>query len=150
MKKKIIEKDNLIEELKNKNKKLKSQNKNLQQDGSEIISNKGQIINLLNELREKEHELREIKKLLPFDLSPGEKLMCVIFISVDQKLHLPVICKNTDTFTRLEKLIYDQFPEFGETENYFIVHGQKINKYKSLEFNKIKNNDIITLKEFDF
>ena len=149
MKKQIIEKDKLIEELKNKNKKLKSQNNNLQYD-TDIISNKDQIINLMEELREKEHELRAIKKMLPFDLSPGENLMCVIFISVDQKVHLPVICKNTDIFTRLEKLIYDQYPEFGETENYFMVHGQKINKYKTLDYNKIKNNDIITLKEFDF
>jgi hypothetical protein len=149
LKQQIIEKDKLIEELKNKNKKLKSQNKNLQSD-TDIISNKDQIINLMEELREKEHELRAIKKMLPFDLSPGENLMCVIFISVDQKVHLPVICKNTDIFTRLEKLVYDEYPEFGETDNYFMVHGQKINKYKSLDFNKIKNNDIITLKEFEF
>ena len=149
MKKQIIERDNLIAELKNSNKKLKDQTKNLQV-GSDSISNKDQIIKLMEELREKEHELKEIKKKLPFDLSPGENIMCVIFISVDQKLHFPVICKNTDIFTRLEKLIYDQYPEFGETENYFMVHGQKINKHKSLEYNKIKNNDIITLKEFDF
>jgi len=149
LKKQIIEKDKIIEELKNKNKKLKTEKKNLQ-EGSDINSNKNQIINLMEELREKEHELRQIKKMLPFDLNPGEKIMCVIFISVDQKVHLPVICKNTDIFTRLEKLVYDQYPEFGETENYFMAHGQKINKYKSLDFNKIKNNDIITLKEFDF
>ena len=149
MKKQIIEKDKIIEELRDKNKKLKTQNKK-RQEGSEIISNKDQIINLMEELREKEHELKEIKRMLPFDLSPGEKIMCVIFISVDQKVHLPVICKNTDIFTRLEKLVYEEYPEFGETDNYFMVHGQKINKYKSLEFNKIKNNDIITLKEFDF
>ena len=142
---KIYEKDKLIEELRQKIKKLKSEKKN-----TDIISNKDQIINLMTELKEKENELKGIKKILPFDLNPGDKLMCVIFISVDQKVHLPIICKNTDIFTRLEKLVYEEYPEFGETDNYFMVHGQKINKYKSLEFNKIKNNDIITLKEFDF
>ena len=146
---KIYEKDKLIEDLKKKIKKLKNDKKTLQED-TNIISNKNQIINLMTELKEKSTELKEIKRILPFDLNPGEKLMCVIFISVDQKVHLPVICKNTDIFTRLEKLVYDEYPEFGETDNYFMVHGQKINKYKTLDYNKIKNNDIITLKEFEF
>ena len=104
----------------------------------------------MKELKEKNNELKKIKSILPFDLQPGEKIMCLIFISVDQKLHFPIICKNTDIFTRLEKIIYDEFPEFSETENYFLVHGVKIDKYKSLEYNKIKNNDIITLKPFEF
>ena len=146
---KIYEKDKLIEELSKKIKKLKKDKKVLQED-ADVISNQDQKINLMTELKEKETELKEIKKILPFDLNPGDKLMCVIFISVDQKVHLPVICKSTDVFTRLEKLVYDEYPEFGEKDNYFMVHGQKINKYKTLEFNKIKNNDIITLKEFEF
>ena len=52
MKKQIIERDNLIAELKNSNKKLKDQTKNLQV-GSDSISNKDQIIKLMEELREK-------------------------------------------------------------------------------------------------
>ena len=97
----------IIEELKTQIKKLKTEKKEIQ-SVTNIISKQDQVINLMDELKEKENELKEIKKILPFDLNPGEKLMCVIFISVDQKLHLPVICKNTDIFTRLEKLIYDE------------------------------------------
>ena len=43
-------------------------------------------------------------------------------------------------------MLYDEYPEYIESENHFIVNGNKVNKYKSLEFNKIKNNDIIELK----
>ena len=147
MKKQIIEKDKLIEELKNKNKKLKSQNNNLQYD-TDIISNKDQIINLMEELREKEHELRAIKKMLPFDLSPGENLMCVIFISVDQKVHLPVICKNTDIFVRIEEKLYKVYREYKEYNNFFTVSGRTIKRFKSIEENNIKNADNILLNVY--
>ena len=75
--------------------------------------------------------------------------MTVIFISVDQKIHYSLICKNTDDFIRLEKKLYDEYPEYKESENYFMVHGTKVNKYKNLEENKIVDNDIITLKKIE-
>ena len=117
---------------------------------STTVSNKEKIDNLIKELKEKEKELKDIKSNLSFELLPGEKLMNVIIISVDQKIHIPIICKNTDIFTRLEKIVYENYPEYSESENYFMVGNTKINKYKSLEFNKIKNNDIITLQTLDF
>jgi hypothetical protein len=43
-------------------------------------------------------------------------------------------------------MLYDEYPEYIESENYFLVNGKKVNKYKTLEYNKIKNNDIIMLK----
>ena len=82
----------------------------------------------------------------PVKLSEGEKLMSVIFVSSDQNVHYSVICKNTDKFSKIENMLYDEYPEYIETENNFEVNGNKINKYKSLEYNKIKNNDIIVIK----
>ena len=128
---------------------LIKQNKEMEKS-STTVSNKEKIDNLIKELKEKEKELKDIKSNLSFELLPGEKLMNVIIISVDQKIHIPIICKNTDIFTRLENIIYENYPEYSESENFFMVNGSRINKYKSLEFNKIKNNDIITLKQFTF
>lgn len=134
----IFEKDKKIKELKEKCKDDETSN-----------TSHSQLTYLLDELKENKKKLKLYKSVLPFDIQPGEKLMCVIFISVDQKLHFPIICKNTDIFTRLENVIYHKFPEFSETENYFIANGIKINKNKSLDFNHIKDNEIITLKQFD-
>ena len=143
------EKEQKINELTDKMAQLKEENKKLKA-ASNSISNREQIIALIDEIKDKERELKNIKSNLSFELLPGEKLMNVIIISVDQKIHIPIICKNTDIFTRLENIIYENYPEYSESENFFMVNGSRINKYKSLEFNKIKNNDIITLKQFTF
>jgi len=75
--------------------------------------------------------------------------MSVIFFSTNQKIHYSIICKNTDLFTKIETQLYKEYPEYGNLENYFIVNGNKINKYKSLKDNNIKNSDIIMLHVLD-
>ena len=125
---------NIIHEL---SEKLKFLNKNLNNN-----INKEKYNELLEEIRIKDNIISNY----PIKLSEGEKLISVIFVSLDQKVHYSVICKNTDKFNIIENKLYEEYPEYLESENYFIVNGNKINKYKSLEFNKIKNNDIIMLK----
>ena len=120
----------LINEL---NEKLKNLNNNLNND---------KLNELLEEIRIKD----KIISNYPVQLSEGEKLLSVIFISLDQKVHYSIICKNTDKFSKIENMLYDEYPEYSESENHFLVNGKKVNKYKSLEYNKIKNNDIIMLK----
>jgi hypothetical protein len=56
-----------------------------------------------------------------------------------------VIAKNTDKFSKVENMLYEQYPNYVETENYFLVNGNKINKHKTLEQNNINNLDILTL-----
>ena len=99
---------------------------------------------------EKDKEINEMKnKLLrfPFILNEGEKLISVNFQSLNESLSYIVICKNTDIFNTIEKKLYEEFPEYLESENYFEIKGKKINKYKSLEENKIHNNDIIIINQ---
>ena len=102
---------------------------------------------------EKDKELNELKQKLsryPFELKEGEKLMTVNFGSIDQKIqNFSVICKNTDTFRVIEKKLYENYKEFYETENYFTFNGKKVHKYKSLDENNIKNNDIIMLNTIE-
>ena len=107
---------------------------------------------LIKIILEKEKEVKEMKaKLLrfPFELNEKEKLMTIIFTSVDEKLLFSVICKNTDKFNIIENKLYEEYPIYYESENYFTVNGSKINKAKSLVDNKIYNNDVILLNLLD-
>ena len=117
--------------------KLKHLNNNINDN-----INKDKYNQLLEEMKIKDNNISNY----PIKISEGEQLITVTFVSSDQKVHYSVICKNTDKFNIVENKLYEEYPEYLESENYFIVNGNKINKYKSLEFNKIKNNDIIMLK----
>ena len=44
---------------------------------------------------------------------------------------------------------YKEYPEFRKTKNIFLNRGKNIIEYETLEFNNIKNNDIITFKKLD-
>ena len=102
---------------------------------------------MMDDLKIKEKKLNEIKSQLKFDLAEGEKLMTVIFTSTKQDCLQSFICKNTDQFSRLESLLYqkEEYKEYKQIENYFLVRGIKINRYETLEEIGIKNNDIITI-----
>ena len=108
---------------------------------------KDKIIELMEKLELKEKEIKELKSSFPFDLSQGEKLMSIIIKSIDQNILRSFICKNTDKFAKIESQLYNEFSEYLETEseNYFLVNSKKINRYKSLEENGIRNGDVILL-----
>ena len=147
----------LNEKIKNLEKKINKEKEKKYENQEKLINDsyyKDKIILDLNEqIRNRDkiiEELNEIKSKFPFELSKDENILCLIIISIDQKIHFPIICKNTNRMIDLEKLLYDEYPEYKESENFFMINGIKINKYKTLEENHIKNRDIITLKEFDF
>ena len=73
--------------------------------------------------------------------------MSVIFTSTDQKIHLSVICKNTDKFNKIEGKIYEnkEYFEYSILSTFFTVKGHIVNKYQTIEENQIHDNDIIIL-----
>ena len=158
-KKKKLEDELLL--IKNENMKKEKEKEHIQSINEELtnkikeiaINNNANNINLnkINELLEqlifKENELKEFKSNFPFNIKKGEKLMPVIFQSVDKKVNYAFICKNTDKFNIIENMLYDVFPEYIDSENYFFVNGNKINKYKTFEQNNIKYSDIILMKQ---
>ena len=54
-------------------------------------------------------------------------------------------CKTSDLFVRLEERLYQDFPKFRNVETFFMVNVNRILRFKTLEENGIKNNDIISL-----
>ena len=101
--------------------------------------------NIIFNLNKKISELKEKLSRYPLDLSKGENLISVIFTSLDQNIYYSIICKNTEKFSKLEQKLYKKYPEYSKSDNYFLVNGNRINKYKTLNENKIKNSEIIIL-----
>ena len=71
--------------------------------------------------------------------------MEVNFISMDQKVHYCVPCIDTDIFAEIEEKLYKQFPEYRETNNYFISQGKQVLRFKTIAQNKIGNGLPVTL-----
>ena len=59
--------------------------------------------------------------------------------------HYSLACKNTYLFIRLEEILNNDFPQLRNHETYFEVNGRRIKRFKTLDENKIKNNDIINI-----
>ena len=103
----------------------------------------------INDLYARIDDLKEKLSRYPFELKKDEKMISVIFTSDDQKIHFSVICKNTEKFNRLEEKLYNDYPEYSETNNYFVVNGNRIQKFKTLDENNIRNSDIIILNQIN-
>ena len=139
LKKIIDEKENKINEEKKNIKKLK-----------ELILNNNSNINKIKELMNKTklNIINDIKLNIPLQIKSEEKMMCIIFKYIDKNNYYSIICKNTDIFSNIEKKFYDKYPEYKNTQSEFFVNGNKIDRFKSINDNKIKNSDIITFKPF--
>ena len=145
-----------LKEEQNKNFDLLKQNKNLQNKINNLeiqINNQNNILmpqnnnNEMLKLYKKIEDLNEKLKRYPYILEKDEKLMSVIFTSVDQKTHYSLICKNTHTINNLEPELYKEYPDYCYSENYFICKGKVINKFEKLENYHINNGDVIILNK---
>lgn len=124
-----------IKELEDKLKELNEILKDRVNKANSIIAKNQQTID----------ELKEKLSRFPFELLKGEKLMSIIVESSDKKFHRAIICKNTELFCDLEKKIYQENNKFIDVGNIFTLNGKKIDEMKSLDYNNIKDNDIIIL-----
>ena len=144
-----ISKNAILEQKLNENNKMIKNLENKLHYG-ENFSNLDRDKLSIESLIKKDLEIEELKKRLsrfPCELKEGEKLMSIIFLSTDQKIHLSVICKNTDKFNKIEGKIYEkkEFFQYSMLATFFTVKGYIVNKYQTIEENKINDNDIIML-----
>ena len=127
--------------LENKNLKDKMKIQGVQNNTDEIV----RLYKKIEGLNEKIDDLNAKLKRYPFVLEEGEKIMSIIFTSVDQKLNYSMICKNTDTINNLEGRLYKENQKLAKANYYFICNGTVLNKFEKLEELKIKSGDIIVL-----
>ena len=159
-----IKEDNENNKIKEKNEKVNEKNndciKKLDEAYQKLEKNYKKIKELEKSIQDKENSLNEclkennklksdmekLKESIPFKLLKGEKLISIVFLSSDQNICYPVICKNKDIFIKIENLLYDEYPEYKAQKNDFLIKGNKINKNGSLEENNIKDKSVIILQ----
>ena len=131
---------------KNSNKKSNDENKifiNNFVGNNDIDKMKEENINLKKENK----ELKEIISRYPFKLSEKEYILSLIIITKDEKVVSSIICKNTDKFSKVEENFYKEYPEYLENKGTFSINNDLIQKDKTLEELKLKNNNIIIFEE---
>ena len=92
-------------------------------------------------------DLTEKLNRFPFYLEKDEKMLSIIFMSVDQKINYSMVCKNTDTINKLEADLYKEYPNLSETENYFMCKGSVLNKFQQFKELNFKNGDVIVVNQ---
>ena len=152
----------LLKEEKKKNEILSNENKNLKtlitylkNENNKLNEQKNRL--LLEEINRKIMEIQNLKVnnltnsnqsgyLIP-SLKPGEKIIAINFVSmgIQDISNYNLICKNTDLFVRLEERLYNEFPNFKNFETYFEVKTKRIKRFKTIEENGIKGNDVISV-----
>ena len=151
---------NRINELENKVKNLENKIKEMEviiKEKDKIINeNLKNQINITNKSSNNNSQINrileledEIKKFKTYFLSPGDKLITINLISVDQKVNFSTFAKVNDKFRKIEDIVYEKYPEYQEYENFFLVNGKKVNRNKTLEENNIKDKDVLTLSKID-
>ena len=150
----VNENNQLKQQIIKSNNQLISLTNNLQ--NSNILSNNQyntndySFIKLIKDKEDKINDLNEKLKRFPFILEKNEKLMSIIFSSMNQKINYSIACKNTDNIHNLEGILYKEYPNLFERQNYFyLCKGKLINKFQTLESNQIKNGDTIILSSND-
>ena len=68
-----------------------------------------------------------------------DQILALNFISSDQRLHFALPFIKNDLFVDVKKKLYEQFPEYKETNNNFLVNAKMILRFKTIEENKLES-----------
>ena len=150
LKKKIKDLENIII-------KLKDENKILNNKLNDYNTLKQKIKNLENEINNKNKEIQnyilqikninENKNGITSFIPSEEKIISVLFMTQGNNdiFNYSMACNNTDLFVRLEVRLYNDFPKYKNYNTFFKVDVNGILRFKTIEENGIKNNDIISV-----
>ena len=155
LKQKITELNNKIKNI-NKFEEIKKSRENRKQKMKELINKikNRKIESLENQIKNQNSELQKYKESkdnqdedIFNSIKPGEKILAINFVSMGSNdiNNYNQICKNTELFVRVEERLYKDFPQFKNYETYFEVNGKRIKRFKTLNENKIKKNDVICI-----
>ena len=141
----------LRNQLKEANEKIYKQNNIINELQNKLINANTELNNYLKKLQEKEKELNILKNKFSSNSNNRNpkvnynEMMCVNFISTDQKVHFAVPCVPDNIFAEVEEKLYQEFPEYRETNNNFLANGQFVLRFKTIAQNKIGGGLPVTL-----
>lgn len=138
------EKDNKSEKIVD-NEKIKDNNNNKEEKNNiQINKNKNEI----EDIKENDNS-KEVLLVNQNCKDNNDNKISLYFQSVDQKIKETILCQSNEKFHILEGILYEKYPQYKESENYFIVNGVKVNRFKTLKENNIKNGHKIVLNIID-
>ena len=83
------------------------------------------------------------------DLKEDDKLIAVNFISGDQRINFPIICKTSSLFAEVEVKLYKKYPEYGVNygnNNLFLGNGVKMERIGTMAQNGFPGYVITVMK----
>ena len=82
-----------------------------------------------------------------------EKIILLRFILINPMMQidatLDIACTSSDKFEIIEDKLYKEYPELKEKDVFFLMGGYKMKRNATLEENRIEDNSVILIYEFD-
>ena len=141
-------------EINNLKEKLKKAEKIIEKQKSEINELKNQLNlanNKLNELQslrnliiQKDLEINKLRQgLQNININNNNRNIslntdkCVNFISNDQRINFAIPCNGNSIFAEIEEKLYQEYPEYRETNNIFLANGKEVLRFKTINYNNM-------------
>ena len=99
-----------------------------------------------NTIEKKEDRIETTNRELQKE-NPDDKIISVNFVSMGFQdiINYSIPCKITDTFTKLEEKLLQDFPKLKDYEIFFEINAQRILRHKTLKENNIKENSVVSV-----
>ena len=76
-------------------------------------------------------------------------IIAVSFKSNDGKVDLALPIHKSELFVKLEEKLYENYPEYKNTNNDFFFNGREIKRFETIQENCIRNSDKIILSVYE-
>ena len=148
LKEELRKKENII---KDKNIIITDLKKKLEMINQKKDNMEKSMLSLQELLSKKEIEIDKLKnelKNISNKIDPlihESQITSVHFTSDDQKINYSIACTKKNVFAEIEEKLYKEYPEYRETNNFFMANGVQILRFKTIEENQIGNGRPVIL-----
>ena len=122
---------------------IEQQKKRINELENNLLNANNKLNNYENIINQKNIELNKLKlQLNNSNLNVQNNynindMVSVNFMTADQNVNFSLVCNKHDTFAVVEEKLYQKFPQYRETNNYFLANGKIVLRFKTIDENKI-------------